>query len=298
MLQGVIAAHLTLFKDGKLDYEETEKYFDFLRQKNVNGVFACGTTSEGLLMSTEEREDIFRISKSVVGKNVKVIANCSSLRIEETKMLISAAKKADDDAIAILPPLYYRVSEEEMLNYFSEVMRFTSDMPIYIYNIPSLAVNAVNANIAYKLLKNFDNFSGMKDSSGDFGAITKLVELKREFQRFEIAVGFDRAFLSCLMAGVDGTVSGPAAVFPEPFVKVYELFRAKKFEEARLAQEKLIEISSSIGEGYSIPILKEALKLRGFGNGTVRLPLLQANEGNLRQLIVKNEEEIEKIFSS
>lgn len=299
MLEGVIAAHLTLFKEnGDIDYKEMEKYFDFLHQKGVKGIFACGTTSEGLLMSTKEREEIFKISKSVVGSDVKVIANCSSLRIEETKTLISSAKKAGDDAIAILPPLYYRVSEEEMINYFSKIIEFASNFPVYIYNIPSLAVNAVNVKIIYRLLKNFDNFFGIKDSSGNFATITKFVELKQTFQRFEIAVGFDRAFLSCLIAGADGTVSGPAAVFPEPFIKVYELFKVGNFKEATKIQKKLVEISSSVGEGYSIPVLKEALKVRGFGNGNVRLPLVQTTKENLKQIIAKDEEEIRKIFSS
>ncbi len=299
MIEGVIAAHLTLFKEnGNVDYKEMERYFDFLRRKGVNGVFVCGTTSEGLLMSTREREEIFKISKSVIGDDVKIIAHCSSLKIEETKALISSAKKAGDDAIAILPPLYYRVSEDEMLNYFSEVMSFASDIPVYIYNIPSLAVNVVNVKIVYELLRKFDNFFGMKDSSGDFGAITKFVELKQTFHRFEIAVGFDRAFLPSLLTGVDGTVSGPAAVFPEPFVKVYELFKAGKLKEAAEIQKKLVEISSSIGEGYNIPMLKEALKFRGFGNGGVRLPLIQTNKEDFRQTIDRDEEEIEKIFSS
>lgn len=299
MLDGIIAAHLTLFKeDEDIDYKEMEKYFDFLRQKGVNGIFACGTTSEGLLLSTKEREEIFKISKSVVGSDVKVIANCSSLRIEETKTLIHSAKKAGDDAIAILPPLYYKVSEREMINYFSKVISFASNIPVYIYNIPSLAINAVNINIISELLRKFDNFFGMKDSSGDFGAITKFIELKQDFQRFEIAVGFDRAFLACLISGVNGTVSGPAAVFPELFVKVYELFKSGKIKKACKIQKKLVKISSSVGEGYSIPILKEALKLRGFGNGNVRLPLIQTNKENFKQIVAKDEEEIEKIFSS
>ncbi len=297
MLEGVIAAHLTLFKgNGDIDYKEMEKYFDFLHRKGVNGIFACGTTSEGLLMSTKEREEIFKISKSVVGSDIKVIANCSSLRIEEVKTLISIAEKTGDDAIAILPPLYYRVSEDEMMNYFSEVIEFASDIPVYIYNIPSLAVNSVNTKIIRELLKKFDNFFGMKDSSGDFGSIVKFLKLRQEFPRFEIAVGFDGAFSACLFEGVNGTVSGTAAVFPEIFVKVYSLFKNGKLEQVQRTQKKLLKISESIGEGYSISILKKALKFRGFGNGNMRLPLIKSKSTSLKQKVEQDELEIKGIF--
>jgi 4-hydroxy-tetrahydrodipicolinate synthase len=294
MLDGVIAAPLTMFKDnGEVDYKETEKYFGFLVEKGINGLFACGTTSEGLSLNVSEHEEIFKLARSIASNKAKVIANCSNIRIEESRELARIAKKANVDAIATLPPLYYRVSEKEMIEYISVIVQTVKDLPTYVYNIPSLAVNKVTLNVVSNLLEKHENFFGMKDSSGDFGEITRFIDLRKKFPKFEIAVGFDRAFFPLLMTGVNGTVSGPAAVFPEPFVKVYSLFKKGNLEEARKAQEKMMEISSVIGEGYDMSALKKALQFRGFGNGKMRLPLMEYEGKNLRDKVGFAEKEIQ-----
>lgn len=293
MLDGVIAAPLTIFKDsGEIDYKETERYFGFLVEKGINGLFACGTTSEGLSLDPKEHEEIFMLARSVASNKAKVIANCSSVRIEESKELVRIAKAANVDAIATLPPLYYKVSEKEMIEYVSKITEYAKNLPTYVYNIPSLACNKVTVKVVSYLLEKHENFFGMKDSSGDFGEITRFVDLRKKFPRFEIAVGFDRAFFPMLMMGINGTVSGPAAVFPEPFVKVYSLFKKGNFEEARKAQEKLIEISAAIGEGYDMSTLKKALQFRGFGNGKMRLPLMEYEDKNLKDKVEFAEKEI------
>ncbi len=293
MLDGVIAAPLTIFKDnGEIDYKETERYFGFLVEKGINGLFACGTTSEGISLNLKEHEEIFKLARSVASNKAKVIANCSSIRIDESKEFVHAAKKANVDAIATLPPLYYKVNEEEMIEYISKIVEDARDVPTYVYNIPSLACNKVTVKVVSNLLEKHQNFFGMKDSSGDFGEVTRFIELRKQFPRFEIAVGFDRAFFPLLVMGVNGTVSGPAAVFPEPFVKVYTLFKKGNFEEARKAQEKLINISAAIGEGYDMPTLKKALQFRGFGNGKMRLPLMEYKGRDLKDKVEFAEKEI------
>ena len=293
MLDGVIAAPLTIFKNnGEIDYKETERYFGFLVEKGINGLFACGTTSEGLSLNIKEHEEIFKIARSVTSNKAKVIANCSSVRIEESKELVYIAKEAGVDAIATLPPLYYKVSEKEMIEYISKITEYTKNLPVYVYNIPSLACNKVTVKVISTLLEKYENFFGMKDSSGDFGEITKFVGLRKDFPRFEIAVGFDRAFFPMLMMGVNGTVSGPAAVFPEPFIEVYSLFKKGNLEESHKVQEKLIKISAAVGEGYDMSALKKALQFRGFGNGRMRLPLMEYEGKDLRDKVKFAEKEI------
>ncbi|MGC9214981.1 dihydrodipicolinate synthase family protein, partial [Athalassotoga sp.] len=251
-----------------------------------------GTTSEGLSLNIKEHEEIFKLARSVASNKAKVIANCSSVRIEESKELVRIAKKANVDAVATLPPLYYRVSEKEMIEYISKITEEVKNLPTYVYNIPSLACNKVTVKVVSTLLEKYENFFGMKDSSGDFGEITRFVDLRKDFPRFEIAVGFDRAFFPMLMMGVNGTVSGPAAVFPEPFVRVYSLFKKGNLEESRKAQEKLIKISAAVGEGYDMSALKKALQFRGFGNGRMRLPLMEYEGKDLRDKVKFAEKEI------
>lgn len=300
MLEGIIVAPLTLFNEnGDIDFSEQKRYFEFLEAKGVNGLFLCGTTSEGLLLTFDERKDLLQLAKDVVGNRntMNLIAHCSSLRLDETEKLIKVAHNIGINEISILPPIYYKCSESEIESYFSGIFSSFQDLQFYIYNIPQLALNKVTPKIIRNLLNKHSNLVGIKDSSGDFSAIVELVKIKNEKPDFKVVVGFDRAFLPALVAGVDGTVSGPAGVFPEPFVNTYQYFKANDIKNAKKSFELLLKASESIGEGYNMSMLKKALAYRGFGNGLMRKPLLEFVDSektlkesvkNLESLIAKS----------
>jgi len=294
MLEGVIAAPLTLFnKDGSIDFSEQRKYLEFLKMKGINGLFLCGTTSEGLLLTLDERKQLFQLAKETFPDNddISLIAHCSSLRLDETKELISFAHSIGINEISVLPPIYHKCSDDEIEGYFSELLSSFPNLHFYIYNIPQLALNKVTRKIVENLLNKYNNLYGIKDSSGDFSAIVELIKIKREKPDFKIVVGFDIAFLPALIAGIDGTVSGPAAVFPEPFVKTYQYFKANDIEKAKKSFELLLASSESVGEGYDISVLKKALSYRGFGNGNMRKPLKAFDdpEGILKENVKRTE---------
>jgi len=58
VISGTLAAALTPLRDGgtALDEAAFEPYLEFLADGGVDGVFALGSTGEGLLLSTAERK--------------------------------------------------------------------------------------------------------------------------------------------------------------------------------------------------------------------------------------------------
>ncbi|MDI3473443.1 MAG: hypothetical protein PWQ48_1724 [Thermotogaceae bacterium] len=99
MLEGVIASHLTLLnEDGKIDFVEQRKYFEFLKSKSVDGLFLCGTTSEGLLLSFDKRKGLFRLAKDVFRnkEDVSLIAHCGFVNYHTLqKVWLSASSHVD-----------------------------------------------------------------------------------------------------------------------------------------------------------------------------------------------------------
>lgn len=243
-LYGVTVAALTpMNEDGsKVDHATIKDYVDFLVEKGVNGIFALGTTGEGLLLSIEERKKTLESFVRAVDGRVVLIAHCGALRIDEVRDLLFHAKSVGADGASIVSPFYYRYRSEELVEFFLKCSKDIEDFPIYLYNIPALTNNWITAEIATKMHKEKPNFVGIKDSSQDLLHVLSLINDTPE--SFDVVVGSDRAFLTVLQMGAKGCVSGPGAVFPEFFVQLYKQFQSKDLESARETQKKLTKVSS------------------------------------------------------
>jgi 4-hydroxy-tetrahydrodipicolinate synthase len=278
MLEGVVTAVVTPMSKngGRVDFKAIPSYVDFLVEKGVNAIFVNGTTSEGLLLSIEERKRVLETFLKAADGRIKVVAHCGALRIKEVLALIDHAQKSGVDGVGVVTPFYYRLSEEEIENFYAKIGEKFQDIPIYLYNIPGLTNNWINARIATHLHKKFPNIMGVKDSSGNFSHVLSLINDTPK--DFSVLTGYDRAFVSVLFAGGKGCVSGPATVFPEFFVEVWKNFKAKKYARAKEFQKKLTKLSLALGDGANISLLKAALKWRGVKVGGVRTPLLDLGE--------------------
>ncbi len=281
VLKGVVTATVTPMSKngGRVDFGAIPDYANFLIEKGVNALFVNGTTSEGLLLSMAERKKVLEEFLKVVNGKIKVIAHCGALRLKEVLSLVEHAEKVGANGVGIVTPFYYRISERGMEDFYSRIAEKFQSIPIYLYNIPGLTNNWISARTATDLHKKYPNIMGVKDSSGNFSHVLSLIDNTPE--DFSILTGYDRAFVSVLFAGGKGCVSGPATVFPEFFVEVWNSFNKGEYAKAKEAQNKLTKLSLSLDDGANIPLLKTALKWRGVNVGGVRTPLVDLNENEV-----------------
>ncbi len=291
LLEGIVVAHTTPFHENdSIDYESLRKYVNFIIEKGVHGIFVCGTTGEGLILSLEERK---KILETIIEENkgrIAVIAHCGVISLRDTMELIDHAKKVGADGIGIVAPFYYSYTERELYNYYATIAKEFEDIPIYLYNIPSLAKNELSIPLVSKLSYEFENIVGIKDSSGNFSTILGYIYNTRK--DFIVITGYDRAFFPVLIMGGKGTVTGPGGVFPEIFVEIYDSFKKKDYETCLELQKKQTKLSLALYDGTSIPVLKKALEFRGIGKGYMRKPFLPLNEEESKKL----KENLEKVL--
>ncbi|MGC8869830.1 MAG: dihydrodipicolinate synthase family protein [Brevinematia bacterium] len=292
LIEGIVVAHTTPFhEDESIDYESLRKYVNFVIKKGVHGIFVCGTTGEGLILSLEERK---KILETVIEENKErliVIAHCGAVNLEDTMELIDHARRVGADGVGIVAPFYYSYTEKELYRYYAVIAKEFKDIPIYLYNIPSLAKNELSISLVSKLSYDFENIMGIKDSSGNFSTILGYIYNTRK--DFIVITGYDRAFFPVLMMGGKGTVTGPGGVFPEIFVKIYDAFKKRDYEVCLELQRKQTKLSLTLYDGASIPVLKKALEFRGIGKGYMRRPFLPLDEEKSKEL----KENLEKVLS-
>ncbi len=271
ILKGVVPAVLTpMGENGKVDVGGVKEYVDFLVEKGIDAIFVNGTTGEGLSLSVNERKEVLEAFVKAVDGRIKVVAHCGAMRFGEVEELLNHAQHSGADGVGIVTPFYYRLREDEIESFYAELAK-KCEIPTYLYNIPSLTNNWINAKVATKLHEKFPVICGIKDSSGNYSHVLSLINDTPD--DFDVLTGYDRAFLSVLFAGAKGCVSGPAAVFPEFFVALKKAYESTEYDKAHEIQKKLTKVSLALADGGSIPLLKAAMTWRGIKMGSVKRPL-------------------------
>jgi dihydrodipicolinate synthase/N-acetylneuraminate lyase len=79
-----------------------------------------------------------------------------------------------------------------------------------------------------------------------------------------------------MMVGASGAIVALANAVPDVCVRLYDLVRAGRHDEARLLQRKLTPFAQAVTSGFGIAGLKLAMSIAGYIGGDVRAPLRPA----------------------
>ena len=108
-LRGAIAASVTPLKDGgrTLDTMAFEPLTSFLSSGGVDGVLACGTTGEGVLLNVGERRTVTELFLDTRPRGFMVAVHAGAQTTAETVALAAHAQEVGADAVAVIAPPYY-----------------------------------------------------------------------------------------------------------------------------------------------------------------------------------------------
>ena len=140
------------------------------------------------------------------------------------------------DAIAAIPPIYFHLPAHAIEKYWNDISSAAPNTDFIIYNIPQLAGDALSSSMLQDMLKN-PRVIGVKNSSMPIQNI--------ELWRDEGAVVFNgpnEQLLSGLCAGTIGGIGGTYAVMPELYLRIFDLIKDGKIEEAIIIQDECCHI--------------------------------------------------------
>ena len=283
-LYGVTAAMVTPFKiSGEVDYDGLGQLTCMLIDKGVDCLYPCGTTGEMFRVSVEERK---KIAETVIQKamgRVRVFVHCGAMDEKDTIQLLRHAESAGADGAGIVTPAFFGATDRELEEYYVRAAGSVgSSFPVYLYNIPQCSGNDITKETAERIISRCENIVGIKYSFADINRTIDYLNL--ENGSFSVLHGCDRAFASMLALGCDGTVSGIAGVFPEPFVEVYKAYMEGRLEDAQRLQKICVKYCDALKCGSNMSYFKEGLKMRGISGGVMRKPQLDIDEEEIQRL--------------
>ena len=270
--KGSFVALITPFLDNKLDEEVFQKFIDWQISEGTSGLVPCGTTGESPTLNHNEHEKIIALTIEVSNGRVPVMAGTGSNSTEEAINLTRYAKKAGADSALIVMPYYNKPTQEGMYAHFKAI-NDAVDLPLFIYNIPGRSVVDMTVETMVKLAK-LENIIGVKDASNDSIRPT-LLKNALDGQEFIQLSGEDPSQLPFMAAGGDGIISVTANVAPNLMAKFHKLWNDGNIVEARILQEKMMPLHTSLFLESNPAPVKYAASLRGIGNSSVRLPLVE-----------------------
>ena len=290
ILKGLIAPQLTPFNsDGSINYNEYTRLTSYLTGNGVNGIFVCGTTGEFVNLTIQERINLLRAAQDGIRNDATILFNVTALNLEDVQILCDAAKNFDADAVSFTPPYYHSYDQIALASYFEKSIACAGDIPVYLYNMPGMTKNPITPALLSRLCKTCPTIRGIKDSSMDYMTFLEFQNCKPDSD-FRIITGNDAQVLTTLMAGADSAVIAMAGVFPCLCKSIFTLFEEGKLNEAKAAQDTVMELRGLVRSAMPIMSHKYILEKLGFCMGPARYPF--------RNLNVSEKEKIDSTLAS
>jgi len=288
-ITGVVAPPVVPFTvGGDIDEKKLRQYINWLIEKGVNALFSLGSFGGGPLLSIEERKRVAELNVEAVDGRIPVICQIGHNSTCFSVELAKHAEKAGLNAIAVLPPGYYKHTTENIKRYFQEILN-SVDIPVYLYNNPG----SIGYSIAPELLAELAEMglSGIKDSSFDLVYFQKAMNAVDK-EDFNWINGTAPLMYPSIMLGADACVLGPANAFPELAISIWNAIQARDYKEAEKLQKKMVKLCGVMNLTTDVVGVHEMIKLRGFDfGGYPRRPLLPCDE----KISTKIKQELEKL---
>ncbi len=267
---GLFTALITPFDSkGGVDADRLAELVRFQISKGVDGIYPCGSTGLGPMLSLPERKLVAETVIKVARGKVPVVVQVGCADTGSTIELAKHAEKIGAIAVASLTPFYYKPGDKAVFKHF-EAIKSAVSIPLLAYNIPQFTGNnLLPATVA--LMARDGTIQGIKDSSQNLLQLEDLIGAVPE--DFVVMNGTEEYGLFAIMAGADGLVSGGASALPELFKSMVAAETKGNHGAAMAAQMTVLKVKeltrpSPIASYYAI------LRERGIDCGAPRAPFL------------------------
>lgn len=268
----IVAAATPLAPGGAaLDEEAVWPMVRFLVDHGADGVFACGTTGEGILLSTAERERAAVVFRAAL--RGRLIVHCGAQTTAETARLSAQASEIGADAVAVIPPPYFPLDVAALTEHLVAAADACAPLPFYIYAFAARSGYPVPIEVVERVRARAPNLAGLKVSESPFEKLEPYLDLG-----LPVLVGSEPLIPAAMARGARGAVSGLAAAFPE-------VVRAALDTPDDAAEGRLRALRDAMEAQPFIAAVKHVLRRRGVPvNPDLRSPMRRLTEAEASAL--------------
>lgn len=267
---GVFPAITTPFhENGSIDFDFLASHAAGMLAEGCHGLIPCGSLGESATLTFEEKIQILRTCVDAAGTR-PVIPGIAALSTAEAIRLARAAEQLGCRGLMILPPYAYSTDWREMRAHVVAVLEATA-LPGMLYNNPVAYKTDFQPEQIAELRAERTNLEAVKESSTDVRRVTAI----RALSDIQILVGVDDAIVEGIAAGAIGWVAGLVNAFPGESVRLWEMARAGRRDEAERLYRALLPALRLDTVPKFVQFIKLAQEMVGKGSARVRPPRLE-----------------------
>ena len=138
--EGVIPAFYACYDEaGEVSPERVRALTQYFIDKGVKGVYVNGSSGECIYLSVADRKLILENVMEVAKGKLTVIAHVACNNTKDSVELAKHAESLGVDAIAAIPPIYFRLPDYSIAKYWNDMSAAAPNTDFVIYNIPQLS---------------------------------------------------------------------------------------------------------------------------------------------------------------
>ena len=276
--QGIIPAFYACYDaNGEINPAAVRELTRWFIDQGVQGLYVGGSSGECIYQSKEERKIVLENVMAEAKGKLTVIAHIACNNTADSKELAAHAESLGVDAIASIPPIYFKLPPHAIAKYWNDMSAAAPNTDFIIYNIPQLAGVSLSVPLLKEMLKN-PRVIGVKNSSMPVQDI--------QMWKDEGAIVFngpDEQLISGLVMGAIGGIGGTYGAMPKLYVELYRCVKAGEMAKALEIQNDCCRIIYKMcsGHGNMYGMIKEILRKMGCPDcGSVRAPLAELIESD------------------
>lgn len=275
-LSGIMSAIVTpLNADRTINEEQLKKLIDFQIDNGIHSILAIGGTGEYTNLTMAERKHMVEATVKYVDHRVPVIIGNLETGIGESIAFTKYCESAGADAVLVMTPYYVHPTQQGLIDFYMELDKQVN-INLMVYNIPYRTNVNMNADTLEYLVNNMKHMVGIKECNNSPAQALDMIN--RVGDRTNFCSGEEFLSIMLMSLGAKGAVMASANLIPDVWVKLYDLVKDKKAQEALELFGNYTELIAAMFSEINPGPLKYAMTLIDVPCGGTSIPLVPVSD--------------------
>lgn len=267
-------------EDGGVKEEALRRLVEDVIAAGVHGLAPLGSTGEFAYLSWPQRVRIVAVTLEAAAGRVPVIAGVAATTTAEACRQAREFERMGVSGIIAVLEAYFPVGEDGINAYFTAVANAV-DLPVVIYTNPNFQRADLTLS-AIDRLADVPNIRYIKDASTNTGRLLSIINLAGD--RLRVFAASSHIPVAVMLIGGVGWMAGPACLVPAQSVRLYELAKAGRWNEAVALQRALWPVNELFARHALAACVKGGLEMMGYPVGMPLPPQAPLSEAGRTEL--------------
>ena len=236
---------------------------DDLIKSGVHGLTPLGSTGEFTYLSQAQRVSVVQTTIDAAKGRVPVIAGVASTSTADAVAQAKAYQQLGANGILAILEAYFPLADTQVESYFRAIADAV-DIPVVIYTNPQFQRSDLAPDVIERLAAH-PRIGYIKDASTNTGRLLSI--MNRCGDKIRVFSASAHIPAAVMLIGGLGWMAGPACIIPRQSVELYDLCKAKRWDEAMALQRKLWRINEAFARFNLAACIKAGLEIQGYDVG-------------------------------